>query len=122
MKLTKDFWAYEFVCKCGEKDCDATGMDPIFMWLLQRLRDQYGEPIFINSGRRCLEYNRVVGGATSSFHLLGRAADLRIDSNSDRYRLVQLAIANNFKGIGVGENFLHVDNRDTITPIMWYHF
>ena len=44
--------------------------------ILQPLRDFYGKPIVVSSGFRCKTLNRLVGGATSSQHLKGEAADL----------------------------------------------
>ena len=52
-------------------------------WLEQlrrRWNNLYGDgddPIIINSGFRCPEVNRVVGGATLSNHLTGCAVDIR---------------------------------------------
>lgn len=42
---------------------------------LQKCRDFLGEPVHISSGYRCMELNRVVGGATSSHHRFAAAAD-----------------------------------------------
>lgn len=44
--------------------------------VLQPLRDAWGKPLKINSGYRCPELNRAVGGVDSSQHLLGEAADV----------------------------------------------
>jgi len=44
--------------------------------VLQPLRDAWGKPLAINSGYRCPEVNRAVGGEPDSQHLLGEAADV----------------------------------------------
>lgn len=44
--------------------------------VLDPLREWYGKPIYVNSGYRCSELNRAVGGVGNSYHLLGCAADL----------------------------------------------
>ena len=44
--------------------------------ILQPLRDFYHKPITVSSGFRCKTLNRIVGGAVSSQHLKGEAADL----------------------------------------------
>lgn len=44
--------------------------------VLDPARQKLGAPIYVNSGYRCPELNRRVGGARNSYHLLGRAADL----------------------------------------------
>ena len=44
--------------------------------VLQPLRDAWGGPLFINSGYRCLELNKAVGGVPTSQHVLGQGADV----------------------------------------------
>lgn len=52
---------------------------------LDEIREGYGKPIIINSGYRCPELNRKVGGVSSSFHQLGLAVDIRWDSDLFNY-------------------------------------
>ena len=44
--------------------------------LLNPIREAWGSPILVSSGYRCKELNAKVGGAKTSAHLLGYAADL----------------------------------------------
>ncbi len=44
--------------------------------VIQPLRDAWGEPLAINSGYRCPEVNRAVGGVPTSQHVKGEAADV----------------------------------------------
>lgn len=44
---------------------------------LDMVREEFGEPIIVNSGFRSEEVNVAVGGARRSLHLQGRAADIR---------------------------------------------
>ena len=44
--------------------------------VIQPLRDAWGEPLAINSGYRCPEVNRAVGGVPTSQHVLAEAADV----------------------------------------------
>ena len=48
---------------------------------LNEIREQYGKPIYINSGYRCDELNALVGGVKDSKHRLGLAFDLRWDTD-----------------------------------------
>lgn len=50
--------------------------------LLQPLRDIYGKPMRINSGYRCPELNKAVGGVPTSMHQKGMASDLSIDGKA----------------------------------------
>lgn len=113
MKLSKNFKLEEFMCKCG---CDSTGDVPMqvaFIMKLQKMRDLYNKPMKITSGYRCPEYNAKIGGAENSYHMLGRAADIYCPKSSDRYALIKYALEAGFRGIGIGDNFVHVDDRDT---------
>ncbi len=44
--------------------------------ILQPLRDKLGYSIHVNSGYRCPELNKTVGGAANSQHMTGQAADI----------------------------------------------
>ena len=55
--------------------------------VLQPLRDSWGGPLFINSGYRCPELNKAVGGAENSMHRYGQAADVAC---TDPYSLAKL--------------------------------
>lgn len=52
--------------------------------VLEPIRAAYGSPIYVNSGFRSSALNIMVGGARHSYHLFGRAADIR---GSDLIRL-----------------------------------
>jgi zinc D-Ala-D-Ala carboxypeptidase len=56
----------------------------LVLTVLQPLRDAIGLPIHINSGYRCPALNRLVGGVSTSQHLLGEACDIRIDGIAPR--------------------------------------
>lgn len=45
--------------------------------ILDPLREAYGKPIIVTSGFRSKELNNAIGGAKSSQHMLGQAADIR---------------------------------------------
>ena len=82
--MTKNFNIEEFQCKGNLKGCDCQMPDDVYNNIqelaenLQIVRDMLQEPIKINSGWRCEEYNRKIKGAKRSQHLLGKAADIRI--------------------------------------------
>lgn len=50
---------------------------------LDLVRAHIDKPIHINSGYRCKELNKKVGGAENSYHMKGLAADFRTDSKED---------------------------------------
>ena len=82
--MTKNFNIEEFQCKGNLKGCDCQMPDDVYNNIqelaenLQIVRDMLQEPIKVNSGWRCENYNRKIKGAKRSQHLLGKAADIRI--------------------------------------------
>ena len=52
---------------------------------LDEIRDGYGKPIYINSGYRCPQLNKEVGGVEDSYHLKGLAVDIRWDNELVEY-------------------------------------
>lgn len=44
--------------------------------VLDPLREAYGKPIYVNSGYRSPKLNKAVGGAKTSQHMTGEAADI----------------------------------------------
>lgn len=90
--------------------------------VLQPLRDKYGKPIIVDSGYRCPKLNQVVGGAKTSQHLYGQAADIHtvsdsVKDNKELFDLAKQMIEN--KEIVVGQlineynyNWVHISIPD----------
>ena len=55
--------------------------------VLDPLRAWYGRPVYVNSGYRCPELNRAVGGVGTSYHLTGCAADIDVYSRTENQKL-----------------------------------
>lgn len=96
-------------------------MQPEFMGMLQQLRAACNFPFKISSGYRTAARNAAVGGAKGSWHLQGRAADIFCNNGAQRAQIIKHAIALGFKGIGVGKNFIHVDNGDRANLTIWVY-
>lgn len=64
----------------GEKELAALRM--LVSRTIQPLRDKLGVPIHVNSGYRCPELNKAVGGVPTSQHQKGEAADLSVDGKA----------------------------------------
>ena len=119
-KLSKNFNKSEFDCSCG---CDM----PLKVLhnvqklanQLQALRNVVGNPIKINSGYRCSDYNdNVVKGAKNSQHKLGKAADIVIEEMTpqETFELIDLLINEGELlqgGLSAYPNFVHYDVRKT---------
>ena len=108
VNVSKNFKLREFQCThpqhqhvqvCGE-----------LVEKLQRLRDAIGRPMIINSGYRCPERNRQVGGSPNSQHMLGTAVDIRVNGMTPR-QVAAEAEKIGFGGIGIYSTFTHLDTR-----------
>lgn len=106
VELEPNFSPGEFKCKGGDWPWL---IDNTLPWLLQLMRGKLAKPIRINSGYRTPEYNKDVGGAKQSKHMLGLAADLDTPDKMSSIAFAGLAYACGFRRIGVSTGFVHVD-------------
>jgi hypothetical protein len=74
-----DFWdgikyfrKEEFACRCG---CGASEMNKKLIKTADKVREHFGKPITVSSGRRCTTHNARDGGVSNSRHLSGKAMD-----------------------------------------------
>ena len=55
--------------------------------VLDPLREAYGKPIYVNSGYRCTELNKAVGGVNNSQHVNGEAADIDVFDEKENRKI-----------------------------------
>lgn len=95
-------------------------MDKDFLNLLDLARDRFDKPIHINSGFRTPQHNEEVGGAESSSHLKGLAADIACTNSKDRFELIDIFLDLGVNRIGIAGTFIHVDvDPDKAPNVMW---
>lgn len=119
-KASNNFKVSEFACK-GNGCCSTVKIDKQLVTYLQKIRDHFGKSVTINSGYRCSKHNKAVGGASSSKHTKGMAADIVVKDTKPA-AVAKYAESIGIKGIGLYEgsdgNFVHIDTR-TIKSF-WY--
>lgn len=120
MKITKNFNLSEFDCSCGcNMPTEVLANIKIVAINLQILRDFVHSSITVNSAYRCKDYNRRIGGASRSQHVLGKASDISVKGftpdevhdilqNLRKKPMLEGVI---FQGIGRYDTFTHVDIR-----------
>ncbi len=113
-KCSKNFRVNEFSCK-GKGCCKTVKLDMELVEILQKIRDNFNQPVTITSGYRCKTHNKAVGGASNSYHTKGQAADIVVKNVSPT------EVAKYAEGIGVlgigcytgsDGNFVHLDTRE----------
>lgn len=109
-QLSTNFNSREFNCKCGK--CESTLIDTQLVNYLQLIRNHFGKPVTIDSGYRCADHNKAVGGASGSKHTLGQAADIVVNGVEPK-EVAKYAESIGVKGIGLYDSFTHVDTRAT---------
>jgi len=98
-------------------------MDDAFLEMLDKARHLAGIPFVINSGYRTAAHNKSVGGIATSSHLDGYAADIRCRSSRERAYIVGALLEAEFTRIGIGPNFVHVDNDPTKPQdVIWDYY
>lgn len=81
--------------------------------ILEPSRIIFGKKIIITSGYRCQELNKAVGGKTNSYHLKGKAADIRICNDKEACNLAKILVSQKMSDLVLFEHsgntkWLHV--------------
>lgn len=115
MQLTTHFSFDEMKCRhCGISD-----IQPSFMLILERIREEVNFPLIVSSGYRCPEHDKAVGGA--GVHPTGLGVDIVI-SGYRAYRLIEVALKNKIRGVGIrqkgphAKRIVHLDMLPTHNP------
>mgnify|MGYP003656083247 FL=1 len=121
MKLTNNFSKSEFECKSGEEmPLDVLENVKLLAIQLQKIREYVGKPIRINSAYRSEAHNKAIGGVKTSQHILGKAADITIDTFTpdEVVSIIENMLTNEMLGgfyiggLGSYNTFTHIDIRD----------
>ena len=122
LKITENFYNTEFDCKDGApypEDWYVTRLLPLCIALETIRKSCGGHPITITSGFRTAGHNKKVGGKKNSYHLKGKAADIKIKGMkpSDVAKIIKGLIKRGSipqGGIGEYKTFVHYDTRGTL--------
>ena len=115
----------EYRCRhCGKLPSAFNGgeLPQCYEWFFEDFEDirlEYGLPIIIDSGYRCLEHNKLVGGEDLSIHLFGLALDCSTQNKDDIDVLYNVVLAVHPElriGFYKTKRFIHIDRGYDIYP------
>lgn len=94
MNLSKNFTLEELTVTSAHlpntpTETEIARLTALVQNVLQPARELLGKPVRINSGFRSVDVNKAVGGADSSQHCLGEAADLDCADNAQLFQLIR---------------------------------
>jgi len=112
----KHFRPEEFACS----HCGTNGIDFEWVKVLDTIRGALGEPIIINSGYRCKEFDDSIGGKGN--HPLGIASDIRITEGAYLSDLLHMAMWQGVRRMIVypKRGFMHMDNNLERPRGLWF--
>jgi uncharacterized protein YcbK (DUF882 family) len=111
MKLSAFFDRSEFECSCG---CGLATVDVELLRILDGVRINFSSPVTITSGHRCKTHNKAVGGVSGSYHVQGRAADIKVADVPPKAVFDYLSeVYKDSFGFICYDTFVHVDTRET---------
>lgn len=129
MQLSKNFWLAEFTqsqvatrlgISNNPNPHEIAALRQLAENVLQPIRDHFGKPVVINSGFRSPQVNHRIGGAASSQHTRGEAADIEIPGVSnlelakwirDNLEVDQLILEGYNPLVGPSSGWVHVSWR-----------
>lgn len=112
--MTSYFTDRELACRC----CGAQGCVPSAVEALNVLREAYGKPIVLTSAYRCRKHPAEASKEQPGQHNAGTAFDIRVKDGAEAYEIMELAFGLGWKGIALGNGFVHVDRRPG-KPVTW---
>jgi len=124
-RILKYFLPHEFTCD-GEPCID--NMQGSTLRALDAAR-AYSEEVMpdvvyvLTSSWRSKVVNREAGGKSDSAHLKGYAVDIMAKDSRTRHAILHGLLKAGFTRIGIGEDFIHVDNDPKKPPnVVWNYY
>ena len=83
-----NFTLWEAQCKCG---CGLIMLVSATLDTLHLVRKEYAKPIIVTSWIRCKRWNAKQGGTANSYHMNGKAVDIKPEDKNDIDLLATIA-------------------------------
>lgn len=104
--------------------CSINDVSQVLLDKLDKVREIAGIPLILNCAFRDKEWDKAQGRSGKGAHTLGKAVDIRCNSDENRAKIVVAAIKVGFNRIGIYPTFIHLDiatKKDGLTEnVIWY--
>ena len=121
MITAKYFNESEF--KACSPSCSLQDMKQHTMDKLDAARKLAGIPFVLNSAYRSQAWEKEKGRTGTGAHTAGCAVDIRCNASANRFKIVQACLLAGFTRIGIGKNYIHVDDDPTKPEqVIWHYY
>lgn len=107
--MIKSKWFDETEFQRCSPACSLQDMKQEAMDKLDAVREDAGIPLVITSAYRSPAWDRARGRSGTGAHTLGLAIDIRCNSSTNRWKIINAMIKNGFTRIGIDKTFIHGD-------------
>ena len=115
VQLSRNFHLRDFDCRCKYSDCSVTYVEEELVLAFEEVlaKCPAGTRHQVDSGFRCTRHNEDVKGKVGSFHLTGKAGDLKVFglSGGEVAALAEEIPVFKKGGVGIYDRFAHLDTR-----------
>ena len=102
--------------------CSLQNMQQSTMSKFDTAREIASIPLVITSAYRSPEWDRAKGRSGTGAHTLGRAMDIRCNSDRNRFLVIHALLKAGFTRIGIAKTFIHADDSPSHTQqISWMY-
>lgn len=120
--MTKAKYFSEREFELCSPSCSLQDMQQSTMSKLDTAREIAGIPFVLNSAFRSSDHDRSRGRSGTGAHTLGRAVDIRCNTDRNRFLIISALIKAGFKRIGISKTFIHVDDSPVHTQeVAWMY-
>lgn len=107
----------------AQPKCEIKDMDTAFLEKLLFAQKLCGRKFRINSAYRSVAYEKSKGRSGRSAHCTGQAVDVSTRDSKTRYVVVAALLSAGFNRIGIGKNFVHVDDDlKRVHPVIFHYY
>lgn len=119
--ITAKYFSEEEFKSCSPS-CSLQDMKQTTMSKLDTACEIAGIPFVLNSAFRSSAHDRSRGRSGTGAHTLGRAVDIRCNTDRNRFLILEALLKAGFHRIGVSKTFIHADDSQGHSQdIVWLY-